>query len=350
MANVYRSTDSGAPAWPTTTEETPKFVMGVIKACLVTGYGSKSGAGWSVVYEDTTAGAERLALTNGNGVIEFVSWNDRAIGLFIWDSITTPGAGAIYKDDWADVVSVGSNGWKGEAMPAPGSESESMACVYTWYLANSSYQYWDVHADDKSCWLAFEYPSGHASAEPGDTPVRYSYSPVLFFGALRSPDLDRDGPGNFFLGYGGKSIATNSTPSEGNHNSIAYFWGLRTPTDEVPATGNNPKFTLGDWGYEPYHNNHLSAIRPVLPVLINYAGTDVQRSAEIPLAQAAYQFAMLPGVGWFAETTEFWKLYCAEYTTTWLYEPQTIGGKTWRPLVVKSNQGYGITDDAEWWT
>jgi hypothetical protein len=41
---VYKSTDSGAPAHPTATKGT---MAALLRACLVTGYGSKAPAGWS---------------------------------------------------------------------------------------------------------------------------------------------------------------------------------------------------------------------------------------------------------------------------------------------------------------
>lgn len=349
-ATIYRSTDAGTPAWPTTYQETPKFFMDVIKACLVDGYGAKSGAGWSLVYEDTTAEAERLAISNGNGVIEFVSWNRRALGIFLWDSITTPGVGSIYNDSWASVVSEGVNGWKGEQTPAPGSSGDLLASLYTFYLYNADYQFWEIHADDKSVWVSFEYPSGNSLAEPGDTVARYTYSPLLFFGAVDSPDLARSGAGNFFLGHSGQALPASATPTGGNNSVITRVFGLRTPMDTVPSVGNNPEFTLSDWGFGPYHDNHMSSVRPILPVLLSYNGTDVPRDASLAQNQADYQFARFPGVGWFCENDTFWELYTAEHSSTWLYEPLAIGGKTWRPLQIEGSACYGITDDADWWT
>lgn len=45
---IYKSTDTGAPQL----SATAGAMNAVIKACLVTGYGSKAVAGWQVVYED----------------------------------------------------------------------------------------------------------------------------------------------------------------------------------------------------------------------------------------------------------------------------------------------------------
>jgi hypothetical protein len=47
---VYRSDDAGAPQF--TVGAKPSELIDVLKKCLVTGYGSKAGAGWSVAFED----------------------------------------------------------------------------------------------------------------------------------------------------------------------------------------------------------------------------------------------------------------------------------------------------------
>lgn len=85
---IYRSTDAGAPALPANVAyNSAKFYMDVIKACLVTGYGSKAGAGWTIDYEDTTAGKHRLAVSNGNGIAEFITWGSYSVAMLVWDSI-----------------------------------------------------------------------------------------------------------------------------------------------------------------------------------------------------------------------------------------------------------------------
>lgn len=56
---VYRSGDIGAPVWHTTsTRQTPNQhvngMIDVLQACLVDGYGSKPGAGWTKPFHDVT--------------------------------------------------------------------------------------------------------------------------------------------------------------------------------------------------------------------------------------------------------------------------------------------------------
>lgn len=53
---VYRWDDEDAPRL----DRSPNCVATIFKACLVTGYGSKQGAGWTMPYEDTNAGVKVL--------------------------------------------------------------------------------------------------------------------------------------------------------------------------------------------------------------------------------------------------------------------------------------------------
>lgn len=51
---VYRWDDVGAPVL----DKTPGCMMTIFKACLVTGYGTKEAAGWTMPFEDTAAGVK----------------------------------------------------------------------------------------------------------------------------------------------------------------------------------------------------------------------------------------------------------------------------------------------------
>ena len=53
---VYRWDDEGAPVF----DKTPNCMATIFKACLVTGYGDKEGAGWTMPFEDTSAGVKVL--------------------------------------------------------------------------------------------------------------------------------------------------------------------------------------------------------------------------------------------------------------------------------------------------
>lgn len=51
---VYRWDDAGAPVL----DKTPGCMMTIFKACLVTGYGTKEGAGWTMPFEDAATGVK----------------------------------------------------------------------------------------------------------------------------------------------------------------------------------------------------------------------------------------------------------------------------------------------------
>lgn len=58
----YKSTDAGAPVL----DKTARCVSNILKACLVTGYGAKEGAGWTMPFEDVASG--NRVLRAGAGV------------------------------------------------------------------------------------------------------------------------------------------------------------------------------------------------------------------------------------------------------------------------------------------
>lgn len=361
---IYRSTDAGALATlPAASPVTLRadFMLAILKACLVTGYGSKAGAGWSVVYEDTTATKRRLALSNGNGVIEFVTWGN-GLGIFVWDSITTPGAGAISVDTYASVISTGVNGWQHQNVPI-NNPSSSIAGINLTYLVstNQSTTAWTIHADDKSVHVCFHYPVGNAGVAPGQNAAnsRHTTHPMIFFGALKSPDLLRDDPGNLFVAYGNAGIQpSNSIPQSGSASSFDYFWGLRIPTGDVPVMGNNPAFSISHWNAQEVPGNPYSSVRPIIPAIVNYIGSDVLRPPAMAAGLAFYAFATIPGLAYFSQqgqtAYDFWGFYTAIYSTTWTLEPLTIGGIQWIPRPIGANlstrNNYGITDDAAWWS
>lgn len=363
MATIYRSTDTDAPQIPFDDADYSgaDFFMTLLKACLVDGYGSKSAAGWSVDYEDTTADKRRLGLSNGNGVLELITWGTRGVGMVLWDSITTAGTGRLYDDDFATVMSEGVNGWKDEQVEAPGAESDYMAAINAYYFQNSYYSGsmdWTVYADDKSAWILFHYPDGHADAQPEDNIDKLSQHVQLFMGAIKSPDLGRADTGNFFIGYPARSMATSANPS-GSGNQLSNIWGLRTPMGTVPSTGNNPEFAVNLWntGSEYYLANPYSSVRMTIPLLVAYHGADVPKPAGLSTSYSHYIFGAFPGMAQFSyegtsQAYNFWSWYTAENSSTWNLETHTIGGVTWRPWSLKTDgsyNGFGVTADAGWW-
>lgn len=359
---VYRSTDTGAPTFPALgAQNQPGFFMDLLKACLVDGYGSKPAAGWSVDYEDTTAGKRRLALSNGNGVFEVVTWGTYSVGFFLWDSITTPGSGRLYDDPWASVISDGVNGWKDQLTPMPGAESDTSMGAYCYEMrsGNENNAAWTVFADDKSAWILFHRPEGNSSTDPGD-PVdaaKGSYAIQLFVGAIKSPDLSRSGTGNLFIGFGGKTAATSANCTSGSQDEFDYFWGLRTPMDTLPAVGNNSAFGL-DGISSSFNNqwrNSKSSVRLVTPICVNYKGADAPAPSGLSSLYSEYFFAVLPGLAQFSIGTSsqcyFWSYYNLDNGATWSLDPTVIAGDTWMPWSLGTSPFFdvGLTDSADWW-
>lgn len=362
MATIYRSTDTGAPSLPPFGNyNSAGFVIDLLKACLVDGYGSKIGAGWTVDYEDTTAEKRRIAFSNGNGVIEFVTWGVRGLGFFIWDSITTPGTGAINDDDWSTVVSDGVNGWQADETAAPGGATADIMGFYLYYLNQSNAQFidWTIVADDKACWVYFHFPEGHSDTGPGDdidgvTNNNYHFS--AFFGAIKSADLGRNELGNFFVGHGRTGDSQDTQPNSGSQPLILKFWGLRTPMGTVPTGGGDSEYGLSGFQYSFYNRNPYSSARALLPVMPWYKGSDVPMPAGENPVYSAYQFGALPGVAQIGKgdssSTFFWVNFNVENGATWNLEGGVIDGATWIPIQISTSYNLrecGLTDDPAWW-
>lgn len=62
IPTVYKSTDSGAPV---VIENSPGTALAAIRACLVTGYGSKSSAGWSEPFTGTNEAVFKNSVSDG---------------------------------------------------------------------------------------------------------------------------------------------------------------------------------------------------------------------------------------------------------------------------------------------
>ncbi len=363
---IYRSTDVGAPALPANSNYVKaSFFMDIIKQCLVTGYGTQPAAGWTLRYEDTTANKRRLAVSNGNGVMEFITWGTNSIAMVMWDSITTPGVGRLFDDSFASVMSAGVNGWKSQSVAAPGIEGENIAGIGLNSI-NSSYTEsiaWTVFADNKSAWILFHYPSGNSNASGSSSLNTHSLQhPQMFFGALKSPDLDKNQLGNLFLLYPQRLLANTANITASGVNSLSYFWGLRTPNNTVPATANNSEFNLSYWGEEGSalaSGNPYGSVRILIPAGVSYLGTDVVKPAGLTFSNAYYLFATIPGLAQFADpsaSTEgrnYWRYLNAERGATWNMQTYSVNGIDWMPWTlsggnnVRSN--YGITNDAAWW-
>lgn len=354
---IYRSTDVGAPALPASANyASANFYIDLIKKCLVDGYGSKSGAGWSTVYDDTTTGKRRAAFSNGNGCIEFITWGSQSLAMVIWDSITTPGVGRGFDDPFASVMSSGVNGWKARLTPAPGVATENISGMYLGSMNSGATTQiaWTVFADDKSAWVLFHYPSTHSSSLPSaDLTLSNSYHSQLFFGAVKSPDLTRNTLGNFYLMHGGMSPANSTNVGTTGANYIAYKFGLRTPFNTLPSAASASAFDFSAWGRSVGVNmtNPNNSVRLIPPVPFGYNGTDTVKPAAMSAADGNYVFAFIPGLAQISESgASFWPAFNQLRAASWNLEPFNAAGVVWMPWgILTSVNNMCITDDAGWW-
>lgn len=355
MATMYRMTDAGAPGWQAYAQyETAKRTMQIIKACLVDGYGSKGPAGWSLVYEDTTAGKHRMAISNGNGAVEFVTWGAGSIAIFVWEELTTPGTGRLGTDPWATVISAGANGLSSNNNPLPGTSSNQVAGLRPdyWGTPYSNNSEWTIVADEKSFWFTVHHPEGSASAPPGNSfPFTNNYHAQLFCGAVKSADFAPDDVGNFFVLHGTTYAGTAANNDYSANGFATNVMGLRTPTNLAP--GSN--MALRSYAMPAqFAANPYSSARAILPYMLTYDGPDKPVPSGINANSDEYAFATIPGIGKFSEPGSsghnFWAYYTALHADTWFHELQEFGGAQWMPYGLAINGNDGLTTDDAWWT
>ena len=76
----YSSLDDGAPLLPAVSSQ--RFIDNlriVLINCLVTGYASKPGAGWTLAHDHP----DGFTLSNGEGYINFVSVNSSNVAIYL---------------------------------------------------------------------------------------------------------------------------------------------------------------------------------------------------------------------------------------------------------------------------
>ncbi|ABE56516.1 hypothetical protein Sden_3240 [Shewanella denitrificans OS217] len=104
---VYRSDDAGAPQF--TEGMKPSELINVLKKCLVTGYGSKAAAGWSVAFED--APTQQIVFRNSTSLASgsFVKFWPRSAGDTVRGVVNFQSAPFLtsINPDWATVNAAG---------------------------------------------------------------------------------------------------------------------------------------------------------------------------------------------------------------------------------------------------
>lgn len=182
---VYSWDDPGAPAWPANANGLGLYE--VLKACLVNGYGAKSGAGWSVVYDDyATSG--NFSITNGlqTGVLGL--YHSKASGMHYYEPL-------LYVAESMSAFDTPING-KSLAMQITQtgfnySYNAAVHGVGSYKGSGGNYSpRWIVIANENWAWVAFSSsPSGHAAFNANPPLLisgQWQCCPVIGFGAINS--------------------------------------------------------------------------------------------------------------------------------------------------------------------
>lgn len=248
---IYSSLDTGAPAL---SGDFYARLRTILKACLVDGYGSKPGAGWSVSH-DVPGG---FSLSNGDGVINFVNQAVYDVRVYIMEAVTD-GTTAL-----AGGVNRRSAGWyDGSAVTERGN-------LYQAYLSVGSNPHWVVVADDKTC-----YWGASGNITTADQPTTGNSISHYFGNYINSVGLT--GPAAFCSLGGGNSAGA------GTQRLVApdsrYGMLLRNPFTGLAEQGATPRYGIsspahsrgsGAWQIRTMPSFKLSRIQYVRASLMCY--------------------------------------------------------------------------------
>jgi hypothetical protein len=291
----YNWLDAGAPALLAAAGYNyARNVLRILKACLVTGYGSKPGAGWTLVHEDTTANKERLVLSNGNGVVEVISHGAQSVSIILHESISTQGAGNTHDDrananTWA--VGVNSQSSFDEAYTRDG--NGKLLGIRAFLLDSSgptspglvtnTYS-WQVIANSKAFYF-------YGYTDPANTGAGNLATPhwPIFAGAIKTNNVNLQGVGNCFALAGG-FFGKNSLGVTTQFDMTAAL-GLRTPfgATKLPADRFSTTFDLSSRSRLPQRNPDSEMIT-LMPIYMTFTG-----AANPDASNRPYIFGALPG-------------------------------------------------------
>lgn len=184
---VYYSNDVGAP----TLSGTAGALATILKACLVDGYGSKPGAGWTVALDDYAANKSYIFRNdpiNGTGRY-FVLRDDGNI--YVNGAQSSPNIALIHGcESYINISSTLGNfpNLNGDLNPDTYMTSMRAPQIYKSFAMDASVRPWIVVADERTCHV-FTQP-GWSSSDPfgKDPSLSYSsyYQSVVSFGDIRT--------------------------------------------------------------------------------------------------------------------------------------------------------------------
>lgn len=206
----YSSLDTGAPAQQGS--RTFDYVRAILKACLVDGYGSKPGAGWTIGHEH----ADGFSLFNGQGYINLIANGFHTYTAYIMEAITD-GSAAL-----AEGVNRRSGHWY------DGSANTGRQQFYSAGFYSYANPYWYVVADDKTCILLIGSNTTGLDASS-------AYSVAHYFGSYFT-DLGQEG----FCSLGG---VNSSSGTQSGRFYVASGMALRNPYDGLVDQGSDALYS-----------------------------------------------------------------------------------------------------------
>lgn len=214
---VYTSLDTGAPVL---TGDHFDKLRTILMACLVTGYGSKPGAGWTVGH-DIAAG---FSLGNGDGYVNYVrNASTEYVGVFIMEAVTdgTTGlAGGVNRRSayWFDGSSETTRGFL--------------------FLQSSLINHWMVVADEKTCIFQAGYLTSTTTANASSS---ISFTQQYFGRYINAMGLS--GPAEFC------SVGNGYNASGNGGFQQSYGCCLRNPFTGFVDQGAGPRYFVSGASY-----------------------------------------------------------------------------------------------------
>lgn len=229
---MYSSLDAGAPIL---TGQNFQRLRQLLGACLVTGYGAKVGAGWTLAHESVDGLG--FSFSNGMGVVAFVASTAAAnrSEIYIMETVT----------DGATALPSGYNRRSG---PWFDGQSTTERCgVWLGGLSGLN-PHWFAVADEHTFTVMF--CSGTETADNGSA----STSAAIYVGAYITP-LDDVG----FCVVGGNASGHN--PYLGRQGQVGM--SLRNPFTGLVDQGVTPRYTASPARYgRAYDSASLSRVQP----------------------------------------------------------------------------------------
>src|SRR5690606_28374153 len=233
---LYSWDDPGAPAWISNANGMGMYE--VLHRCLVTGYGNKPAAGWSVVFDEFATNGN-YSVTNGPKTGVFGLYHSRESGVKGYEPIMYVAEAMLAADEAINgrsfLTAISQTGF---------SYSYNITAHGIGYKATGgSYSpRWVVIANDRWCWIIMPQAVLGHNAFNANPPLHnadaWAGCPVVGFVAINSPLAamgagDNVEFGNFHL-IGGSSGVGLVYPSQVMSGAMPWS-GLRDDTGQLPA-------------------------------------------------------------------------------------------------------------------